>query len=533
VGGNVKPGLVGFTALLFGAALIGMVINLTADKVLDKEEWLDRFPPPGRWHDEDYWKLQAVKEAVTLAAEPKVTHIIRNHSDNVYSAKSFIQHAYPAVQKQQNSNVLTGLRYEFLVVKVLRVFLLLVVGLYVLMILRAGWVIIEKRKFRDRWLGLLLATILTLCLYVLLMWLWTQQSRRYYKKLVHSYIVLAASEDNSLLATSLERGWAAKAWDSINDACSLTVTNPVKHFGACDGSNGISTGPRHFVAASDDNNIILLFETDGARSKPLLDLNSWLGFSPHNGKFRECDLEGAARIGDRIFWIGSHGRNNEEEERKERQVFFATAITGSGENTGLQPVGQPYKELLRDLISHGNLHGLDFAEAAKKAPKENGALNIESICALGQTLYIGFRNPIPAGKALILPMTNPAEVVEKGTPAKFGDPILLDLEGLGIRDMVWWRDAFLIVAGDYRIASEPGAKPPKLFLWEGADKQPRALQVKLGDLNPEAAILFEDDDSGKLLLLSDDGNQKVGAGKMKDLEPSARWFRSVWIEKPH
>src|SRR5436190_1450267 len=136
-------------------------------------------------------------------------------------------------------------------------------------------------------------------------------------------------------------------------ASDLSISNPIQHFGASDGSAAIACGGRYFAAATDENNVLRLYSVDdGSIGLALLELNQF-------------------KLGD----------------------------------------------------------------AAKKAPKEEGGLNIESLCAVGETLYIGFRNPIPNGKALIVPLVNPSAVVDEGKPAQLGKPILIDLGGLGLRDM--------------------------------------------------------------------------------------------------
>lgn len=69
--------------------------------------------------------------------------------------------------------------------------------------------------------------------------------------------------------------------------------------------------------------------------------------------------------------------------------------------------------------------------------------------ATGGVLFIGFRNPIPGGRALIAPLSNAAElVVEAGATARFGEPLLLDVGGQGIRSLSRWRGSYLIVAGE-------------------------------------------------------------------------------------
>jgi hypothetical protein len=68
----------------------------------------------------------------------------------------------------------------------------------------------------------------------------------------------------------------------------FTVTMPVKHAGAQDGSAGIAIGQDHFIGASDENNVLRLYTSDDAEAgKELLDLNPLLGFGKEGGEFKE------------------------------------------------------------------------------------------------------------------------------------------------------------------------------------------------------------------------------------------------------
>jgi hypothetical protein len=290
--------------------------------------------------------------------------------------------------------------------------------------------------------------------------------------------------------------------------------SPVVHQGFPDGSAGMGAGEQHFIGACDENNVLRLFSGDGQGApKDLLDLNPLLGFKPkEDGTYRECDLEGAARIGDRVYWIGSHGTNTEGKERKERQVLFATEIGGSGAETKLKFVGKPCKELVAAL---GKLEKYGLAEAAKKAP-EDGGLNIESICAQGDTLLIGFRGPVTAEGALVVPLTNPQAVIDKGAAPVFGTPFTLDLGGRGVRDMAPWNGQFLIVGGDYK----DSGKAPALYLWSGDPKSnPKTLHVfeKLNPegLNPEGLVVHGDGKKAIVRVLSDDGGENFRSVTVK------------------
>lgn len=297
------------------------------------------------------------------------------------------------------------------------------------------------------------------------------------------------------------------------------LSQPVKHPGAPDGSAGVASGTSHFINACDEDNVVRLYPSDtDAKPKVLLDLNQLLGFPKDNGEFKECDLEGAARIGDRIYWIGSHSRSGKKGKvQPSRQVLFATKVTGIGEETKLELVGKPFKGLLNALIDDERLKSFKLEEAAEKKPEEPGGLNIESLCADGESLLVGFRNPVQDGMALLVPLKNPAAVIDSGASPILGDPVRLDLHGLGIRDMVRWREEFIIVAGDFRDRKAEGAQPSRLFQWSGKSADaPASLDGDLGDLNPEGVVVYGEGAEARLQLLSDDG------GEM---------FRSAWVAK--
>src|SRR6266704_2712709 len=89
-------------------------------------------------------------------------------------------------------------------------------------------------------------------------------------------------------------------------ACAGEITRPAQYSGMADASGAVPVSSNLFVAASDEDNILRLYRSDrsGAPLKQF-DCNAFLEL---HGKNLEADLEAAARIGDRAFWIGSHGR---------------------------------------------------------------------------------------------------------------------------------------------------------------------------------------------------------------------------------
>jgi hypothetical protein len=295
-------------------------------------------------------------------------------------------------------------------------------------------------------------------------------------------------------------------------ALDITVSDEVKHGGAQDGSAGVAIGGNQFIGATDENNILRLYSSDSPEAgKDLLDLNPLLGFEKEDGEFKECDIEGAARMGDIVFWIGSHGLNKKGHVKANRRVLFATRVTPAGQPVQLKLEGQPCKTLMDAFVKIPEL-----AAAASIKPEEPGGLNIEAICVQGETLLIGFRNPVSSKGALIVPLTNPLKVIAGEKPI-LGQSFRVDLQGRGIRDMVPWNvKQILIVGGDFQDRSAPNARTPMLFLWDGSPQGvPIPIQGDLGTLNPEAALVYPSGDKPKLQLLSDDGGDSFRSVRIK------------------
>ncbi len=332
-----------------------------------------------------------------------------------------------------------------------------------------------------------------------------------------------------LLCLSL--GLSALAWGGESPALTnpplaarLNLVRRARYFGMCDASGAVAVSSNLFIVASDEDNILRLYHADqpGMPVKAF-DCNDFLEL---RGKSLEADLEGAARIGNRAFWMGSHGRNIDGKERLNRHRFFATDIVVNGGDVTLTPVGKPCKTLLEDLLADSRFARFHLEEAARLTPKATGALNIEGLSATADGhLLIGFRNPIPGGKALLIPLLNPDEVVE-GKPARFGAALQLDLGGLGIRDIAWHAGTYVIIAGSYH-----GGRHFRLYHWAGPGSQPVRLKVDhLNDYHPEALVIYPDRGLREFQVLSDDGTFRIDGCPCKDLkDPTRRAFRSFWV----
>ncbi|HYD60731.1 MAG TPA: DUF3616 domain-containing protein [Noviherbaspirillum sp.] len=316
---------------------------------------------------------------------------------------------------------------------------------------------------------------------------------------------------------------------------SCVEASPLVEFAEmCDASAAVSIGKSGFLIANDEDNVLRLYERSTPDKPPrTFDVGAIL--QPEGKeKHAEADIEGATVIGNRIYWIGSHGSSADGESRPNRRRLFATEIGGSGDAVTVTPVGTPFRDLVVALSSDQRLRKYKFKEAAGKSPESSGALNIEGLAATpGKALLIGFRNPVHAGKALLVPLENPDAVLESSEKPKLGSPIELPLGGLGIRsiEFVPAMNAYLIVAGPY-----DSRKDFKLYKWSGKKKEAPQLVASdfasQADFRPEAFVQYPGE-KASIDVFSDDGDRIVGTKECKKNKDEAkRTFRGITVTLP-
>ena len=286
--------------------------------------------------------------------------------------------------------------------------------------------------------------------------------------------------------------------------------------GPCDASAAAALDAEHFVVGADEVDTLTIYRRGQSAAVASIDLASFLGTKVD----QESDIEGAAAIGTRIYWITSHGSNSKGKTQHSRQRFFATDIV-PGQLPSLKPAGEPYTKLLRDMDKARALKPYQLGDAAKLPAEAEGGLNIEGLAATpAGTLLIGFRNPLPHQRALIVPLQNPADLIA-GKTARFGASIELDLGQRGIRSITQ-------VGGGYLIAAGPTADSGTfaLFKWSGlATDAAIPVDVALKNLRPEA--LFATGLGNEVQLLSDDGGILVNGVECKKLPKTEQKFRSL------
>lgn len=333
-------------------------------------------------------------------------------------------------------------------------------------------------------------------------------------------------------------------------ACAASGDEPreVVFTGACDASAAVPLSPSLFAVGDDEDNVLRVYDADrGGAPLRAVSLSASLfpakekaksekkkkkgkektGKKPNRpgaGGGPESDIEAATRIGDLAFWMTSHARNRAGERKDARRLLFATSARGAEDP--LRLLGRGYGGLLDDLLADPRYAGFGLAAGAELAPKEPGGLNLEGLGERPEGgVWIGFRSPTPGGRALLAPLLNP-EGLPSGERARLGDPVLLDLGGLGVRSLSHWRGRTLLLAGP-----PAGGATSRLYTWNGRGAPAPVPGLELSAFNPEGFFTPEERDA--ILLLSDDGTALIDGEECKRLDdPGRKRFRGRWIELP-
>ncbi|WP_437592894.1 DUF3616 domain-containing protein [Sorangium sp. So ce1000] len=375
----------------------------------------------------------------------------------------------------------------------------------------------------------------------------------------HGVIFASASNDNRLelrsseYSTKSSRPKLTVSWDlpgggadggapdSGGDAGTGLVQTPGTYRGTCDGSAAVSIDGTHFLNFNDENQQIQVY-TQGAigTSVQQLDVSGAIGLSSSD----EADIEGAARVGNRVYVITSHARDKNGVLETPRYKFFAIDLAGAVPSLSMSVAGV-YSNLLSDMLDASNWASpnasvisllnsrsqLSTGTVASLAPKDQGT-NIEGLAALpvggsAGRLVIGFRNPRSSAQAILVTLLNPDAVIG-GAEAQFGEAVLLDLGGNGVRDLAWSaaHNAVLMLSGPHDETNGPFA----LWKWSGV---PGSAPVKVQDLTAPAAAAPESvipyGGTNDVQVLFDMGSFQIGGDDCKDVSASSQYFTDVVV----
>jgi hypothetical protein len=325
------------------------------------------------------------------------------------------------------------------------------------------------------------------------------------------------------------------ATDGAGGLVSLDPT-PTTYRETCDGSGAIALSFTHFLDVNDENQGARIYQ----RAMPTapvqtIDLSGALGVASTT----EMDLEDLERIGNRIFVTTSHARRTTGNLDRARYRFAAFDLGGAAPSFTLTSAGTS-SQLLDQMLVAGNWDApsttviaaltassklTDNAEA-NLAPELMGT-NIEALANDGTgTLLIGFRNPRPGNKAIVVSLVNP-DAALTGT-ARFGAAAELDLGGLGIRGMTYSavHQAVLIIAGPHDGANGPF----KLYTWSGVLTATPTFVTNLTpppETAPEAVVAYPD--TKDIQIVFDGGDATIGGEGCKDAPIGSRVFHDAIV----
>lgn len=247
---------------------------------------------------------------------------------------------------------------------------------------------------------------------------------------------------------------------------------------------------------------IMSFADDGALIEdPALNLRITRGFGR-----KMNDLEGlSVDERDNIYAITSHSKTNKGERNPDREQLIRFQISGSSVGnirsvTNLRDALEGAADLQAAIEDQTGLT-VDFDR-----------LNIEGLAyyRAKQQLMLGLRDPKAGEKSVIVVIENPDDMFEAGAAPRFGTPIVLDLQGGGIRALSYdpVMQSFLIVN---EIESSEGQRYSQLWSWIG-DPAVAPEQVDLPDIinlnNVESIDSVTVHGEPRLLIMSDEGDEK-------------------------
>jgi len=339
--------------------------------------------------------------------------------------------------------------------------------------------------------------------------------------------------------------WAGSAWAESD---SLIVFR-----GVCDASAAFFDSKDQLVVADDRTDVVQVYGLTGGMPVGNHDMYPFTGTNRY-ARRNFSAFEAVAAQGEDLFFLTSHARERRSgANRPRRRVFLAVrSVEVDGVET-FELVGAAYKNLHTSLSESPELKSFGignsimevYRELPHLRPDKSGIL-IQALAAGqdGKSLWIGLRNPRRASRAIVIPFLNPQRVVLGLARPEFGKPVLLDLGGYGISDMLLDR-----TRNNYWIAAGPHDKRglSRLYRWSGLESEPPILMMEIepSDFETQAIALS---DSGRMLLLSDEGDRPFevegrpqckrnlaedGTCACHDLvDDSRKRFRGQWVSLP-
>src|SRR5918997_1806119 len=109
------------------------------------------------------------------------------------------------------------------------------------------------------------------------------------------------------------------------DNPAAVASQQFRYNGLCEASAAAVLDDVHFAVASDDSETLAIYRR--GQAEPIATVE-------HKAV---TDLEGAARIGDSIYWLTAHSLSKGGEDKPKRKVLFATKIVANAPGAGATP----------------------------------------------------------------------------------------------------------------------------------------------------------------------------------------------------
>ncbi|MEU4689271.1 DUF3616 domain-containing protein [Actinoplanes sp. NPDC023714] len=252
------------------------------------------------------------------------------------------------------------------------------------------------------------------------------------------------------------------------------------------------------------------------RSFRLADLVDLPGADPDE----EADIEGIARTGRFLWAVGSHSlrrRQIKDRHSGPKALKRLSRITGQDNRQILVRIPVEDVDGLPTLVPSAVVDG-EVHHAAGLAPRDNirellrddehlapflaipskdNGLDIEGIAVQGDRVYLGLRGPVLRGWAFVLELrpyvlaTDPTRLrlrpFEDGLPYR---KHVLDLDGLGVRDLCPSGDDLLVLAGPTMDLDGP----VRIYRWLGACRAAMPEIVRGASLRRELELTYGEGD---------------------------------------
>jgi len=256
-----------------------------------------------------------------------------------------------------------------------------------------------------------------------------------------------------------------------------------------------------------NGNILIVEDENGANSLKLIDVDtngivSELGKLHLPKKLKKYwnknieDLEAVTSSKNQIFVITSHSVNRNSKRKSQREKLIMLIYDGVNvENYYI------YHDLRNDLYKY-------LPQYFTPSMFKSDDINIEGLVYSEKEniLYVAFRAPVKNGKAMVVGIQNIQEQLFKNLSPTFTEPILLNLNGLGIRDITYdsQKDGYWIIAG----SSTERSHAFELWFWN--KKKDKLLFVKnhpsIG-FGEGIVVVNDKMDNAGLLIVEDNGQK--------------------------